>query len=193
MLKTLFSYVGEQGVQYKRPTNFIVGRVTYTAVLKHNFTMIVKARVDFGSLPNRSAIDMASFAKICVALIEGWLKPYDNFSHLIMLVNFLMGVTFMLCGSEEQHWYWTVTSGEYEGRRKLKVVSLLDMTSQVFVTNPMRRGSIGVMDAAKRVNSHSTCIVHWVQYYQILYPPGQEQFYCYPASAKTLKVSQFTI
>ena len=103
MLKTLFSYVGEQGVQYKRPTNFIVGRVTYTAVLKHNFTMIVKARVDFGSLPNRSAIDMASFAKICVALIEGWLKPYDNFSHLIMLVNFLMGVTFMLCGSEEQH------------------------------------------------------------------------------------------
>ena len=102
MLKTLFSYFGEHGVQYKHPTDFMAGRGTYTAVLNHNFAMISKARVDFGSLPNRSTIDMASFAKVCEALREGWLKPYENFSHLTMLVNFLMGVTFMLRGREEQ-------------------------------------------------------------------------------------------
>ena len=71
MLKTLFSYFGEHGVQYKHPTNFMAGRGTYTAVLNHKFAMISKARVDFGSLPNRSTIDMASFAKVREALREG--------------------------------------------------------------------------------------------------------------------------
>ena len=71
MMKTLFSYFGEHGVQYKHPTDFMAGRGTYTAVLNHKFAMISKARVDFGSLPNRIAIDMASFAKVREALREG--------------------------------------------------------------------------------------------------------------------------
>ena len=75
ILKTLLSYFGEHDVQYKHPTDFMVGRGTYTTVLNHKFAMISKARVDFGSLPNRSAINMASFAKNCEALREGWLKP----------------------------------------------------------------------------------------------------------------------
>ena len=100
MLKTLFSHFGKHGVQYKHPTNIMVGWGTYTAGLNHKFAMITNARVDFGSLPNRSAIDMVSFANVCVALREGWLKPYENFSHLTMLVNSLMRVTFMIQGRE---------------------------------------------------------------------------------------------
>ena len=99
MLKTLFSYFGEDGVQYKHPTDFMV---CWDMVLNNNFAMIAKARVDFGCLSNRNAIDMAYFVKICVVLREGWLKPYGNFSHLTIIVNFLMGVTFMLRGREEQ-------------------------------------------------------------------------------------------
>ena len=180
MLKTLFSYFGEHGVQYKHPIDFMAGRGTYTAVLNHNFAMISKAGLDFGGLPNRSAIDMASFAKVREALREGWLKPYKNFSHLTMLVNCLMGVTFMLCGQEEQAtltWknirFSNVTSCKLMGRRKLEIVSLLEKTAQVSVTNPMRHDNTGVMDAVKCVNNHSTCVVHWAQYYQTLCPPGQ--------------------
>ena len=79
----------------------MAGRGTYGG-FNHKFAMIFKARVDFGSLPNRSAMDMASFAKVLEALREGWLKQDKIFSHLIMLVNFLVGMTFMLRGQEEQ-------------------------------------------------------------------------------------------
>ena len=113
-----------------------------------------------------------------------------------MLVNFLMGGTFMLRWREERAsltWenirFSNVSSGKFMGRRKLELVSLLDKTSQVSVTNPVHRDNTGVMDAAECVNDHSTCVSHWVQYYQTLCPPGQEPFYCYPASAKLLKVS----
>ena len=102
MMKTLFSYFGEHGIQYKHPADFMVVCDTYTAILNHKFTMISRARVDFGSLPNRSAIDMASFAKVREALRERWLKPYENLFHLTLLLNFLMGVMFMLRGRKEQ-------------------------------------------------------------------------------------------
>ena len=82
MLKTLFSYFGEHGNQYKHPTDFMVGRGT-----NHKFAMIAKAMVNFGSLPNESAIDMASFAKVRVALREEWLKLCENFSHLTMIIT----------------------------------------------------------------------------------------------------------
>ena len=102
MLKTLFSYFGKHVVQYKQPIDVVVGQGTYTAVLNHKFAMIAKVWVDFGSLSNRSAIDMASFAKVHEALSEGWLKPCKKFSHLIVLVNFLVGVMFICCRREEQ-------------------------------------------------------------------------------------------
>ena len=169
MLKTLFSYFGEHDVQCKHPTDFLVSWGTYTAILNHKFAIIVKARLYFGSLLNWRAIDMASFAKVCVTLREGRLKPYDNFYHLTMLVNFQMGVTFMLLGCEGQAqltWrnirFSTVTSGKFVGQRKLEVVSLLDKTAQVSVTNPMRCDNTHFMDAVKYINSHSTCVVHWV-------------------------------
>ena len=102
MLKTLFSPFGEHGIQHKHSTDFMVGRGTCTAVLSHKFAIIIKARLDFGSLSNRCAIDMTSFAKVRDSLREEWLKPYDDFSHLTMFVNFLMRATFILHGREEQ-------------------------------------------------------------------------------------------
>ena len=103
MLKTIFLYFGKHGAQYKHPTNFMAGRGTYTAVLNQKFAIIAKSRIDYDSTPNRSSIDLDSFKKICVALRGRWPKPYNNFSHLNMLVNFLMGVMFMLCGCENKH------------------------------------------------------------------------------------------
>ena len=61
MLKNLFSYFAEKGIQYKHPNDFLNIRGTYTAVLDHKFAIIAKSRSDFGSLPNRSAIDLASY------------------------------------------------------------------------------------------------------------------------------------
>ena len=75
------------------------------------------------------------------------------------------------------------------GQRKLDIVSLLDKTAQVSVTNPICHDNTGVMDAFECMNNHSTCVIHCVRYYQTICPPGQEQFYCYQASTKLLKVS----
>ena len=96
MLKTLFSHFGEYGVLYKHPSDFTNVRGTYTALLDHKFNKIAKEHVDFGSLPNRSAIDIASYNKIASAIKEGKIKPHSDYNDLIMLVNFLVGVQFML-------------------------------------------------------------------------------------------------
>ena len=115
-----------------------------------------------------------------------------------MLVNFLMGVMFILCGRDEQAyftwgdiWFSTVTSVKFAGRKKLEIVSLLDKTVPISVTTPYRRDNTDAMDAVECINDNSTCVVHWVQYYWSLYPAEQDQFYCYPASAKMLKVSYY--
>ena len=101
MLKTLFLYFGEFGVLYKHPSDFTNVRGAYTALLDHKFNEIVKERVDFGSLPNRSAIDISSFHKIGIAIKEGMIKPYTVYDDLILLINFLVGVHFMLRGRAE--------------------------------------------------------------------------------------------
>ena len=197
MLKTLFSFFAENGIMYKHPTDFMNGRGTYTAVLNTKFAAIAKERIDFGSLPNRSAIDMSSFDKVRQAINEEWLKPHENFSDLTLLINFLLGVTFMLRGRDEHcqlTWsniqFSTVTSGRFLGRRKLQIVSLLDKTAQVSVTNPKRRDNTDAMCAVECLSNHSTCVVYWVHYYRMLCHSEQKRFYCYPASAKLLKVSK---
>ena len=122
MLKTLFSYFGEYGVLYKHPGDFINVRGAYTALLDHKFREIAKERIDFGSLPNRSAIDFASFLKVENAVKEGKIDPYSVYNDLIMLVNFLVGVQFMLRGrAEHANLTWSnfriseITSGKYAG------------------------------------------------------------------------------
>ena len=75
--------------------DFITGCRTYTAVSNSKFAMISKDKINFRSLPNRRAIDVASFAKIRLALREGWLKPYKNFYKLTLLVNLFMEIRFM--------------------------------------------------------------------------------------------------
>ena len=45
ILKTLFLYFGEHGVQYKHPTDFMAGHSTYTAVLNPKFAMIAKSKI----------------------------------------------------------------------------------------------------------------------------------------------------
>ena len=83
---------------YKHPNDFMNVRGAYTALLDHKFNQIAKDQIDYGSLFNRSAIDMASFTKICSAIKEGKIKPYTVYDDLIMLVSFLVGIHFMLRG-----------------------------------------------------------------------------------------------
>ena len=68
MLKTLFLYFGEFGVQNKHPSNFTNVRGADTALLDHKFNEVTKECIDFGSLPIRSDIDISSFHKIANAI-----------------------------------------------------------------------------------------------------------------------------
>ena len=63
----------------------------------------------------------------------GNLRLYNEYNYLILLVNFLLGVTFMLRGRKEHQaptWsnfrFLTVASVKYSGCRKLEIVSLQD-------------------------------------------------------------------
>ena len=85
----------------KHPTDILNGRGTYTEVLDLKFTKISRERDDFGALPNRSAIDMASYPKIVSVIKAGELKPHSLYDDLILLVNFLLGVSFMLQGQNK--------------------------------------------------------------------------------------------
>ena len=122
MLKTLFSYFGEHGVLYKFPGDFMNVRGSFTALLDHKFKEIAKKRIDFGSLPNRSAVDLDSLQKIETAIKEGKINPYSDYDDLIMLINFLVGVQFMLRGrAEHANLTWSnlqileIASGKYLG------------------------------------------------------------------------------
>ena len=136
----------EVWVLYKHPIDFMNVRGAYTALLDHKYNQIAKEQVDYGSLPNRSAIDMASFTKICSAIKEGKIKPYTVYDDLIMLVNFLAGVRFMLRGrAEHANLSWSnfqiseITSGKYLGCKKLEIVNLQDKCMHVLVTKPNQK------------------------------------------------------
>ena len=196
MLKNLFSYFGEKGILYKHPSDFINHRGTYTAVMDHKFAKIAKTRPDFGSLPHRSAIDMASYEKIDEAIKANRIMPYSNYDDMILLINFLVGVSFMLRGGKEHATLaWsnfrlsTVTEGKYVGRMKLEIVHLQDKSMSVSVRHPTRRDNTGCLDVVACSENKNTCVVHWYQYYRLLCPPTQERFYCYKAHNKLLKVS----
>ena len=198
MIKSLFSFFSEFGVLYKHPTDFQNGRGTYTAVLDRKFTKISREREDFGALPNRSAIDMASYPKIVSAIKAGELKPHTSYDDLIMLVNFLVGVSFMLRGRTEHallNWsnfrFSKVVSGKYLGRTKLELVGLQDKSMHVSVKNPVRRDNTGCLDAVECIENKLSCVVYWVQYYRNLCPPEQVRFYCYKAHNRLKKVSIF--
>ena len=150
MLKTLFSYFGEFRALYKHPSDFTNVRGTYTALLDHKFNEIAKECVDFGSLPNRSAINLSFFDKIANAIKEGKIKPYTVYDDLMMLINFLVGVHFMLRGRAKYTTLtWSnfrildITSGKYTGRKKLEIVNLQDRCMHVLVKHPMRRNNTG--------------------------------------------------
>ena len=198
MLKTLFSYFAEYGVLYKHPGDFTSVRGAYTALLDHKFNEISKICVDFGSLPNRSAIDIASYNKIENAIKEGNIKPHSDYDDLMMLINFLVGVQFMLRGrNEHASLTWShfriseITSGKYLGRQKLELVNLQDKSMRVSVKHPVRRDNTGCLDAVQCLENKLTCVVYWVLYYRMLCPPEQVRFYCYKAHNKMIKVSFF--
>ena len=100
LIKSLFSFISVYGVLYKHNTDFWTGRGTYTTVLDCKFTKISRERNNFGTLPNRIAIDMVFYPKIITAIKAGELKPHTLFDELIVLFDFLLGVTFMF-------WSWT--------------------------------------------------------------------------------------
>ena len=195
MLKTLFSYFGEFGVLCKHPSDFTYVRGTYTALLDHKFNEIAKERDDFGSLPNRSAIDISFLHKIENAIKEGKIKPYTVYDDLILLVNFLVGVHFMLRGrAEHENITWSnfriseITSGKYLGRKKLEIVNLQDKCMHVLVKHPVRCGNTRCLDTVQCLENKLTCVVYWVLYYWTLCHPNQHQFYCYKAHQKLMKV-----
>ena len=136
ILKTLFSYFADHGIQCNHPNDFKLGKGTYVAVLNKKFLEISKERIDFGSTPNKSAIDMALLPKIASAIKIGDQKPYDNFEHFKMLLNFLIGFTFMLCSRDEHHellWknlvFSKVISGKNIRRQKIELVNLNNKSS----------------------------------------------------------------
>ena len=59
----------------------------------------------------------------------------------------------------------------------------------VSVKNPIWRDNTGCLDIVECLENKNTCVVHWWQYYRTLCPPTQEQFYCYKAHNKLLRVS----
>ena len=90
MSNLLFSNFSEYGILYKHPKDFFLGKGTYIALLDKKNSKIPKERIDFGALPNQSAIDLDSFQKIGKAIKEKKSRPYDNYKDMIMLLNFLI-------------------------------------------------------------------------------------------------------
>ena len=136
------------------------------------------------------SIDFDSFRKIDNTIDENKLRPFDAWKEMIMLLNFLIGVTFMLSGHDEHKelcWsnfkFSTVESGKFAGRRKVEIFSLLNKSCKVTITNK------GCLDATEYLKNDMTCLVFWIHYYRKLCPPEQKRFYCYKASAKLIKVS----
>ena len=88
---------GRKGVQYKHPNDFLNHLDAYTALLDHKFAIIAKSRTYFGSLPNRSPIDLASFPKIEEAIKAMRIIQYTNHDNMIIFLIFLVGSP--LCSS----------------------------------------------------------------------------------------------
>ena len=109
---------------------------------------------------------MASLPRITNAIETNNLIPYNNFEHVIMLLNFLVGFTFMLRSREEHHellWKYFAFSkvilGKYIGRYKIELVNLIDKTEKVTIKNPEKRDNKGYLSAMKCTDNLSTCAV----------------------------------
>ena len=196
MSNLLFSNFSEYGIFYKHPKDFSLGKGTYIALLDKKNSKIPKERIDFGALPNQSAIDLDSFQKIGKAIKEKKSRPYDNYKDMIMLLNFLIWVTIKLQRHDEhEELCWSnfnlsiVESGKLSGRWKVEIVSLLDKKCIVTITNTTRRDSKGSLDTIEYLENDTTCIVFWIHYYSQFCPPEQKRFYCYKASAKFVRKS----
>ena len=85
----------------------------------------------------------------------------------------------------------TVGSGKFAGRHRVEIVSLLDKSCKVTITNMTRRDDRGCLDTIECQEKGMTCVVIWMHYYRKLCPSKQKHFYCYKASAKLIKVSNF--
>ena len=163
MLRCLFSTFAEHNSLYKHPSDFLNRMGTYTAVLDHKCAEIAKARADFGSLPNRSTIDLGSYHKIDHVIKANRIMLYSDYDDMILLINFLVGVSFMMRGGNEHatlawsnFWFLTITSGKYIGRKKLEISNLQDKTMSVYVKNPSCRDNTGCWDAVECTENKDT-------------------------------------
>ena len=116
---------------------------SYVVALNKKFSRIANSCIDFGSLPNRSEIDLDSFKKVEEAIKTQSLRPYKDHKHLLYLLNFLIGVTFMLWGEKEhENLTWSnirfsiVTSRKYSGQKSIKVINLEDKKQHATVKIP---------------------------------------------------------
>ena len=162
----------------------------YVDMLNEKFSWIANSCIHFGPLPNRSEIDLDSFKKVEEAIKTRSLCHYKGHKHLLYLLNFLIGVTFMLQDRKEyKNLTWshirfsTVTP---DG----KVSNLKDKKRHVIVKNPTHHDSSSHMDAVESINNKYTCIVYWVNYYWLICLPDQHWFYCYAEwNKKTVNLS----
>ena len=190
MLKILSLFFAEHGVQYEQSYDFLNHWGTYIAFLDRKFKIIAKSRTNFGSLPNRSAINLASYPKIEEAIKSNKIMLHTNY------FNFLVWVAFILRGGKEQaSLTWSnfclsnVAPGKYLGCKKLEIINFQNKSMSVFVKYPSWRKNTGCLEVVKCTENKHTCFVHLYQHYQLLYPPTQEQFYCYKATNKLSKVN----
>ena len=116
---------------YKHPSDFTNVGGAYRVLLDYKFDEIAKERVDFGSLPNSSVINISSFDKIANAIKVGKIKPCTVYDDFMMLINFLVGIHFMWRGRAEHatlilsnFQISDITSGKYLGCKKLEIVNL---------------------------------------------------------------------
>ena len=70
-----------------------------------------------------------------------------------MLLNFLIGVTFMVRRREEHKElccsnfkFSTVESGKFAGRHKVEIISLLDESCKITIINTIRRDNKAYLD-----------------------------------------------
>ena len=175
--KSLFSYFSKKGVNYIHPNDFMKSCGCYVPVLNEKFSWIANSCIDFGSLPNRSEIDLDYFKKVKKAIKTQSLHPYEDHKHLLYLLKFLIRVTFMLQGRKEHKnltWshirFSTITFTKCSGHKSNEVINHKDKKGHVAVKNPTRCDFPGHMDAVKSINNKYTCVVYWINYYQLISP-----------------------
>ena len=67
--------------------------------------------------------------------------------------------------------FFTVDSGKFTGRHKVKIASLLNKSCKVTITNTTRRDNKECLDVIECLENDITGVVFWIHYYRKLCSP----------------------